>query len=217
MDGTLVDNMGYHTRSWLDLFAELGISLTPEELHQRPGGYASLQLLQQILGDGVSDAERARLAERKEALYRATYGAHLEPVAGLEAFLQAARSACIPMAVATSAGEDNIRFVLGGLSLECYFACVVGGDEVPQGKRGPEIFLEAARRLKVQAERCLVFEDSLAGIEAAAAAAMKTVVVATDPSAERFRRLPSVVALIRDYTELDLDRLPGRAAPVGPR
>jgi beta-phosphoglucomutase len=168
-----------------------------------------------VLGPDVSEAQIVEYAARKECLYRALFRPHLKPVAGLVEFLAAARHLGVPMALATSAGGRNIEFVLGGLGIAACFDAVVGGDDVPQGKRGPELFLAAAQGLGVEPGSCLVFEDALAGIQAAAMAGMRTVVVATNHQAEKWRALPSVLDVVVDFTSLDPASLLGLGSAPG--
>jgi beta-phosphoglucomutase len=212
MDGTLVNNMTYHTQAWLELFTELGIEMTANRLDRLMGSRTTPELLKHVLGQHISSAEVAAYSERKEVIYRAMYGSHLKAVEGVEAFLQDSRRLGIRMAVATSAGGRNIDFTLAGLGIRAYFDVIIGGDDVPQGKSGPEIYLTTAETLVTSPGQCLVFEDSRSGIEAAHLAGMQIVVVATDPRAEAFRALPSVIDLVNDFRGLEPARL---AAMVG--
>jgi HAD superfamily hydrolase (TIGR01509 family) len=203
MDGTLVDNMAYHTQSWLRLFAELGIEMTSDRLDCLMGSHTTPVMLKSVLGQHTSGAEIATYSERKEAIYRAVYGPHLTAVAGVRHFLGEAQAQGIPIAVATSAGRRNIEFTLGGLGIKAGFDAIVGGDDVPQGKSGPEIFLTTAQRLGIDPEQCLVFEDSRSGVEAAQLAGMRIMVIATNPKAEEFRALPSVIGVVSDFSALE--------------
>lgn len=207
MDGTIVDNMAYHLQSWLAFFTELGIEMEQSRLAQLMGSHTTPELLRQAVDQHMSQAEIARYSERKEVIYRALYGPHLRAVEGFELFLQEARRLGIPLAIATSAGARNIEFTLDGLGILTYFDTVVGGDDVPQGKRGPQIYLTAAELLAVAPEQCLVFEDSRSGIDAAHRAGMRVVVIATDSQAEEFRGLPSVIDVVDDFRELELATL----------
>ena len=202
MDGTLVDNMAYHTQAWLQLFAELGVEMAPARLEHLMGSPTPV-MLSSVLGGHTLEAEIAAHSERKEAIYRAIYGPYLTAVAGTHRFLGETRAQGISMAVATSAGGRNIDFVLGGLGIKAIFDVVVGGDDVPQGKSGPEIYVETAFRLGISPEECLVFEDSQSGIKAAHLAGMRIVVIATNPRAEEFRALPSVMDVVSDFSTLD--------------
>ncbi len=203
MDGTLVDNMAYHTQAWLELFAELGIEMAPGRLARLMGSHTTSELLRHVLGEGISGKEIARYSQRKEVIYRTIYGPHLSAVAGVHHFLREAQALGIPMAVATSAGRRNIKFTLDGLGLKASFDAIVGGDDVPQGKSGPQIFLTTAQRLDIGPGQCLVFEDSQSGVEAAHLAGMHIVVIATNPQAEEFRGLPSVLDVVSNFSGLD--------------
>ena len=122
-------------------------------------------------------------------------------------FLGGAAAAGIALALATSAGENNIRFVLQGLGLESYFEATVRGDEVTNGKPAPEIFLTAAARLGVPPENCLVFEDAFAGIEAAGRAGMSVVALATTLRPEQMRDIAHIVRITTDYIPLEPSEL----------
>lgn len=203
MDGTLIDNMPYHIHSWLALFADLDIHLTEQEFQARLSGKTNAETVREMLGSQVSDAEVARIAAQKEVQYRAMYGPKMQPVAGLADFLRQSQAAGLKTAVATSAGPDNIAFVLDGLGLAGEFTAVVGAHDVQNGKPHPEIFLTAASRLAVAPSACLVFEDSRAGIEAARRAGMDVVVITTALGAAEARTFANVVAAAGDYQTLD--------------
>jgi beta-phosphoglucomutase family hydrolase len=203
MDGTMIDNMPFHIQTWLAFWQELGISMTEAEFHRRLSGKTNAETLREVLGPDVPAAEMARLARRKEVAYRELYRPHMRPVAGLPAFLQAARSLGVKTAVATSAGPDNVTFVLQGLNLADQFDAIVGAQHVQNGKPHPDIFLVAAERLQTPPAACLVFEDSHAGIEAARRAGMDVCVITTALTDAQARVLPHVIDSAPDFTGLD--------------
>ena len=96
---------------------------------------------------------------------------------GLLALLEMLEPLRLPKAVATSTRKQNAVALLEKVRILHHFSTVVGGDEVSKGKPDPEIFLTAAARLDVQPERCIVFEDSPAGIRGAHAAGMIPILV----------------------------------------
>lgn len=216
MDGTLIDNMRFHTQSWLELFSTLGVRIDTEKFCRQTSGKTTKETLHQIIGYHLSDVEIKMLSEYKESIYRDLVRPHLKPVAGLVSFLDSALRLGIPMAVATSAGRRNIEFVLNGMGIAGYFKVVVGGEEVQYGKPHPEMFLIAAQRLDICPEHCVVFEDSLAGIEAARRARMTAIVVATTLSKQEVAHVRLVQKVIEDFTALDpvslLDITVGNAA-----
>ncbi len=199
MDGTMVDNMGFHARSWLVALAAHGLCVDEQDFRQRSSGKTTTETLLAIWPH-LSVAEMDAISNRKESLYRELYRPHLTPVVGLIQFLEMARKLDIPMAVATSAGAQNIRFVLNGLGVTSYFKATVGAEDIQHSKPHPEIFLIAAQRLSIAPEHCLVFEDSLAGIEAAHRAGMDTVVVTTSLAEQAVQNLQGVRAAIRDFS-----------------
>ncbi|HVL53106.1 MAG TPA: HAD family phosphatase [Vitreimonas sp.] len=117
-----------------------------------------------------------------------------------------------PVAVASSAHQEVIDAALGAVGLDSLLSVVVSSDEVAHGKPEPDVYLEAARRLGVAPEVCLVVEDSLNGVRAGRAAGMTVVLVPNRsiPPARGTAELAHVVV-----TRLaDLD--PESIAPVPP-
>lgn len=107
-----------------------------------------------------------------------------------------------PLGLASSSNRELIDLVLRVSGLERRFAATVSSEEVPRGKPAPDVYLEAARRLEVAAERCAAVEDSENGIRSAKAAGMRVVAIpnpqyppAEDALAAADVVLPSVAAL----------------------
>lgn len=96
---------------------------------------------------------------------------------GLTALLKTIQDRGLPKAVATSTKRDMAVALLKKVDLLQHFDAIVGGDEVSKGKPNPEIFLKAAERLNIHPARCVVFEDSPAGIRGAHAAGMIPILV----------------------------------------
>jgi HAD superfamily hydrolase (TIGR01509 family) len=114
---------------------------------------------------------------------------------GFEALLAEARSRGVPRALASSSARRLVEATLGRFGVRERFDAVVTGDCVAHPKPAPDIFLEAARRLGVQPEECVVLEDSLAGVRAARAAGMRVIAVPEgSPSAEMAARADAVVS-----------------------
>jgi sugar-phosphatase len=85
----------------------------------------------------------------------------------------------VPRAVGTSASGFDVDHLLVDAGLRRHFDVIVTADDVAYGKPDPEVYLLAAARLRVAPERCLVFEDSLVGLEAARRAGMRAIGVTT--------------------------------------
>ena len=80
-----------------------------------------------------------------------------------------------PLALASSANREIIDFALDAAGLAGDFRATVSSEEVERGKPAPDVYLEAARRLDVAADRCVAIEDSSNGMRSAAAAGMAVI------------------------------------------
>lgn len=204
MDGTMVDNMMVHHRAWQRQLAALGLDLSLEAIHQTVHGINE-EIIERLFGDRFSVAERQRIAQAKEAEYRAIFLPELRLVDGLEVFLHEATALGIPMGIGSAAPPENVRFVLDNLNLHPLFRAVVDSGQVAKGKPDPEVFLTVAERLRLKPHECLVFEDSPTGAEAARRAGMPTVIVTTTHTPAEFARFDNVVRTIQNFTEITPD------------
>lgn len=207
MDGTLVDNMHIHTDVWLQLLAEVGVHMEAEQFISQTAGKTNPAILRELIDPDMSDEAVATFADHKEQLYREIYAPLLAPIPGLLPFLDEARARGVPMAVATSAGAENIDFILNGLELRDYFGAIVGAQDVTNGKPHPEIFLTTAVRLGVAPMQCVVFEDSVSGVEAAQRAGMRIVALTTSHEATLFAGWPMVETAVPDFHHLSVHDL----------
>ncbi len=204
MDGVLVDNMHIHARSWVELFHDYGLEgLEPDRYLRETAGMKGLDVLRHFLDKKITPEKAERLTELKDFLYRFIYKNDIRPIKGLETFLDTAESLNIGLGVGTGAGARNIEYTLGIPALKNRFRAVVGSHQVRQGKPHPDIFLRVAELLGTEPSRCVVFEDALPGLEAAHAAGMKSIALATTNPPEIMRDLPGVMAVINDFTALD--------------
>ena len=208
MNGTMINDMGYHLDAWYKILTEdLGASLEREAVKKQMYGKND-ELLIRIFGEGRFTAdEMAELSVEKERRYQQTYKPHLELIAGLPAFLEKAYRQGIPMAIGSAAITFNVDFVLDNLNLRHYFKAIVSAESVQISKPHPETFLLAARLIGVQPADCIVFEDAPKGVEAAANAGMRCVVLTTMHTREEFEGYSNIIAFADDYTTLDVDAL----------
>ncbi|GAB3409815.1 beta-phosphoglucomutase family hydrolase [Massilia agilis] len=207
MDGTIVDNMDFHTRSWVELFRRLDVQIDPDEFFRTTAGRQGKEILRAYLGEHLSDDKVAAMNHEKEEIYREMYEPHRKEVEGFSAFLSRAKERGVALAVATSGPPGNIAFVLDGLALRQHFDAVVGAADVKRGKPHPDVFLAAADKVGVQPADCIVFEDAPLGVEAAKNAGMPAVVLSTTLDAAAFAAYDNVIRIAPDFTELSVDDL----------
>jgi beta-phosphoglucomutase-like phosphatase (HAD superfamily) len=212
MDGTLIDSMPLHERSWQLWHAELGLPFDDAGFFSATAGRTNLEILRDMFPTR-SEAELHALAWRKEEIYRAIAARELTLIPGAAEFCARARAAGYKLAVCTASPPENIvvafeRFGLGELvdtvtsPAEPKFGGAPG--ETLRGKPHPDIFAEAARRLGVPPEACLVYEDAPLGIEAARRAGMRAVALTTTLPAAAFAEYANVVTVTADFNGLAL-------------
>ncbi len=201
MDGTMVDSMPWHARSWVTFCEQHGIALDLPELMRRTTGRTGHECMCELFQKELPAQQTLALIAQKEDLYRALFAPVFAEVQGFRAFAAQARSKGLKLAVGTAGDRHNIAFTMGHLQLPTAPDAIVGGDEGLPGKPQPAIFLEAARRMQVAPEACIVFEDAPLGIEAARRAGMRAVAIGTSYGAQALAG-PHVLDHVPDYHAL---------------
>jgi beta-phosphoglucomutase family hydrolase len=207
MDGTIVDNMSFHTASWIAFFQRRGKELDADEFFRNTAGRQGQEIIRAHMGEHLDDAEVLLLNHEKEAVYRELYEPHRKTVDGFDDLVEQAKLRGVALAVATAAPNANITFTLDGLDLRRHFEHVVGAADVARGKPHPDVFLLAAERCGVAPEHCIVFEDAPLGVEAARRAGMKCVVLTTTLPADAFAEFDNVIHIASDFSQLTIDEL----------
>ena len=177
MDGILIDSEPLWRRGERETFAKVGLELSEAEC-ERTMGLRSDEVIRYWYErapwpgpspDEVDDRLTARMAE--------LIAEHGQPMPGVEHAIGAARAAGLRLALATSSRPELIGVVLQRLGFEGTFEVTRSAVDEVRGKPDPAVFLRAARELGVTPVECVVIEDSLAGVKAARAAAMRVVAV----------------------------------------
>lgn len=177
LDGVIVDTAVYHYRAWKRLANELGFDFSEED-NEKLKGISRVQSLELILrwGGIKKDAkEKEELASRKNAWYVEMIS-QMKPedvLPGARQFLEGAKSAGLKTALGSA--SKNSSLILQRTGLLPLFDAVVDGNTVTASKPDPQVFLKGAEALHISPSSCVVFEDAVAGVEAARAAGMKVV------------------------------------------
>ncbi|MAU71715.1 MAG: beta-phosphoglucomutase [Pseudozobellia sp.] len=206
LDGVIVDTAKYHYLAWKNLANQLGFEFTLEqnELFKGVSRRRCLEILLDIGNVTASSEQFERwLIEKNE-----DYLAYIEKMDSSEILpdvpkvLSYLKSKGIPMALGSA--SKNAKAILEKVSLLPYFDSLVDGNSVSKAKPDPEVFLIGASNLGVSPENCAVFEDALAGIEAANNAEMVSIGIGDK------KILSEADYNFNDFTEIDinfLDRL----------
>ena len=193
LDGVICHTDQYHYLAWKALADRLGIPFD-EKVNQRLRGVSRRESLEIVLGErstAYSEAEKQALAEEKNEIYK-TYLAAMTPddlSSETRATLQTLRQRGYLLAIGSS--SKNTRQILERLGLGNFFDAVADGTRITRSKPDPEVFLLAAQRLDLSPDKCAVFEDAAAGVEAALAGGMTAVGVGDPAILSRANRVIS--------------------------
>ncbi len=181
-DGTLADTMPLHYQAWLSVLRPLGADM-PEDVFYSCGGmptWGVVEYLNERYGYRLNPMETAHAKEAK--FVELIPG--VKPVEPVVEFMRGVIGKA-PLAVASGGFRKVVEDILHNLDLHMHFQAIVTAEDVVHGKPAPDTYLEAARRLGVAPERCLVFEDTPLGIESGRNAGMQTVLVPSGPVVDR--------------------------------
>ena len=197
MDGVIVHSTPLHNRAWEIYLAEHGVP--HDDIETRMHGLRNDDIVRDYFGDDLDDETVLRHGADKERLYRELMQPELETwlVPGVRDFLAGHPAA--PKAVASNAERANIDFVLDEAGLRQNFQFIVDGHQAPRPKPFPDIYLAAASLLGVDPVNCIVFEDSLAGVQAAHEAGARVVGLTTTLAS-----LPRVELAVPDFRDAAL-------------
>ncbi len=209
MDGVLVDSGRYHYESWAEALRREGIGYTLEQF-RATFGMDNRGVLTTVLGHEPEAAWLARVADEKEAAFRDLIRGQAQPMPGVLDWLGRLKAAGARQAVASSAPPANIELLIDSLTLRPYFEAIVSAWGLP-GKPDPAVFLEAARRLAMPPERCVVIEDAVAGVAAARRAGMACIAVTTTNPRQALSAADLVVDRLGDLSEAAWEGLLNRA------
>ena len=198
MDGVIVDSNPVHTEAWVRYLHLCGVSA--DHIHERMHGKRNDGIVRDLFGAELTAEEVFRHGADKERLYREMMGPQLAVrlVRGVRDFIS--RHSHGRLAVASNAERANVDFVLNNSGLRGYFSVIVDGHQVSRPKPAPDLYLKAAEMLGVEPSDCVVFEDSMTGIEAARLAGAIVVGVDTTDA-----KLSGVDLLIRDFADPGLE------------
>jgi beta-phosphoglucomutase len=205
IDGTLLDNMPFHIEAFEAFTAAHGLPPLTLEMRKWMDGRRNSDIFPRLFERAMTEPEIESLSYEKESAYRRLSAGRLEPLSGLIRLLDALDAAGVPVAAATSAPRDNVVHTLRELGLAERLAVIARSDEVAHGKPEPDVFLEAARKLGVNAADCVAFEDAPIGVVAAARAGMTVVAVTTSYPADVLGTTDPPAAIVVSHFDELLD------------
>ncbi len=209
LDGVIVDTAKYHYLAWKKLAAELGFEFTLEqnELFKGVSRKRCLEILLDIGGIKASHEqfEAWMTAKNKDYLAQIEKMDESEILPDVQRVLQYLRAKEMPIALGSA--SKNAIPILKKVKLLDFFDVVVDGNHVSKAKPDPEVFLIAAKKMGISANECVVFEDAVAGLQAANKAGMISIGIGDA------KVLSEAQYVFSNFTEMDNSFLNGLLIP----
>lgn len=201
LDGVIVDTAKFHFLAWRKLANDLGFDITLEQNEQLKG-VSRIHSLEQILGWGgktvsKEDFEQLMVTKNEDYLSRISGMSEEDLLPGVKKVLDFLTENKIPYSLGSA--SKNARPILKSLNIHNRFEAIVDGNDVSRAKPDPEVFLIASEKLKIKPENCIVFEDSVAGVQAAKRANMLSIGIGNE---EVLKEADHIFA---DFTQIELE------------
>jgi HAD superfamily hydrolase (TIGR01509 family) len=183
LDGTIAETDSLHLPTWVDALQPHGVEVDEEFYRDRISGRNTTEIVRELLPD-LTDNQGRSIGDAKEASFRER-ASELEPLPGLVDFVARGKKRGMRIALVTNAPEENVEAILLALKLRDLFDVVVLADEVEAVKPDPAPYSAALKKIGIQAEEALAFEDSVSGISSSVAAGIPTVGIASSQDPKR--------------------------------
>lgn len=212
LDGVIVDTAKYHFLAWHKIASELGIEFTPEH-NEHLKGVSRVRSLDIILELGKikasqEDKNKWLIQKNEDYLSYLVDMDQSEVLTGVMPILQFLKEK--NQLIALGSASKNARPILEKTAIIHYFDAIVDGNDVINAKPDPEVFLQAAKLLNVKPENTIVFEDAVAGIQAANVAGMTSVGIGDETI------LHEAKYIFRDFTFMDTSFIEAQISPLTP-
>ena len=201
MDGTIVDSLPYHYKAWKIFFNENKVENFSEKLKDYKGG-GTLDLLTTVLGNNYSKKELKSMVDDKEIIFRDIYKDNVIPIEGFIQMLESIKSQKILVGLASNAIRKNVKMILNELKIYNDFNSIICGDEVDNGKPNPEMFNKTVKRFKLDKKDCLIFEDSIEGLQGAVNSGIDAIGVKSS-SSDKILKSAGAKGTIKNYVNIN--------------
>jgi beta-phosphoglucomutase len=205
LDGVLVDTGEFHYQSWLAVLPDYGIAYD-RKAFERTFGMNNAGTVRALTGRELPRDVVAEISQRKEQWFRNAVRGHAAPLPGVLAWLARLKEHGYRQGIASSAPQANIDVLVGELGIAGYFDVILSGADMPP-KPDPAVFLAVAAQIGVSPQRCVVVEDSRAGVEAARRGGMRCIAVTTTNPAQALQSADVIVDRLDQLPDDVFERL----------
>jgi HAD superfamily hydrolase (TIGR01509 family) len=199
LDGVIVDSGKIHFKSFVAIFKEYGYEF-PYSTFLKTFGRNNDSVIEIAIGRKPDIEMKEDIITRKEDWYCQHIHGRLKMLPGALEWLRWFKANGFPQAIASSAPMENVTRSLDEFRLGNFFDAIISGSRIP-GKPDPKVFLRAAAALEINPSRCIVIEDSIAGMQGALAGGMQCITVATTHTRSEFTQATLALDSLTDLTE----------------
>ena len=192
MDGTLADSIPVHFAILKKVLAGYGVQIEYDEW--KPFiGKIGIEFIKHLNHERGLNLNPEKLIDEKRAIIKERFNQKIEIFPGVKDLLQALQDDGCKLAIASSEWHNHILKFLSLNCIEKYFPIVLGREDIKNHKPDPDVYLRTAKKLGVNPLDCVVFEDSIAGVEAAKRAGMKCIAIETTFSGKELAQADLIV------------------------
>jgi beta-phosphoglucomutase len=215
-DGVITDSEILHLRAFNQVLAQYGVEISKKDYYKEYLGFTDFDCFKTLTNKGLLQKPTEgidNLIKQKNQIFEELTKTEGKIIKGVRDFLQMLRQNNILMAICSGALLAEIELILEQGKLRSFFEVIVSAEFVKKGKPSPEGFLLTLQKLNqnrqnpVEANQCIVIEDSHWGLEAAKAAGMHTIAVTNSYDADQLALAERIVTRLGDLSISDLQEL----------
>ena len=215
-DGVVVDSEPIHLECFRKVLEGVDLRLSDEDYYAKYLGYDDRDCFTAVAADGgvaISESRLAKMIAAKTVLVRQAFARAIHPLPGAVDLIRSVTEAGVPLAVCSGALREEIELASRTIGVLGQFRLIVSAEDVSRGKPDPQGYrlclerLRASCRKPLAPSRCLVVEDSPAGIEAARGAGMKVLAVTNSYPRDQLGQADCIVTSLEGVTIDHLESL----------
>ena len=186
MDGTIVDSIPFHKKSWEIFSKTYPIDNLEDKLTSQNKGGTITEIMKFLMPENKNNKTKIEeLGNLKESIFREIYKPYVRPLPGFIKFIHNAKMNNLSINLASNGDHNNIKFIIESINCNSYFNLKIGSNDVKKGKPNPEMFIKIMEKINVLPKECLIFEDSIEGVKAGLKSGSKVVGVTTSHSKDK--------------------------------
>ena len=203
LDGVISDTQDMHSEVESAFLRRLNIHIEPGDISARFAGVGDKPMFAAVFAEhGVEHPIEEISKEKWRLMELEVQKQGIKPVPYVLELIQSLHNNNFTLAIASGSPITFIEKAIRALDIEKYFTAYVSADEVAHGKPAPDVFLEAAKRANINIKKCLIVEDGISGMQAAATANIPCLGLVKDKS----KKYPTNL-LVTSFAEVTIEKL----------